>query len=285
MASCAHAHPADLARCFAGAEEERRRFSVSVAASAWNRRDFEYHEGLAEKARRDGAAPMVLCFAVHPQLPAGEESREGTSSRETFRSGEALDFLETLAEQGRIRAVGETGFDLYDSAFRSTEGIQDELFARHLEIALRLNLPMVLHLRRAMHKVFAHTKALRKLPAVVFHSYPGTLGEGEALLRRGINAYFSFGAGITTNHREAIRACAALPQDRLLTETDAPWQPPRGAAFSRWADIPATVRAMAELRGGFSGGNKTEQSGPADPEAIIDENWRRVFGENPEKGL
>ncbi|MDR2404381.1 MAG: TatD family hydrolase [Spirochaetaceae bacterium] len=271
MASCAHAHPADLVKRLSGAEEERRRFSVASAASAWNRRDFEYHENLAERARRENAAPMALCFAVHPQLPAAEGREESAGE---FRGiiGESLALLESLAAEGRLRAIGETGFDLYNAAFRSTEGIQEELFACHLETARRRDLPLVLHIRRAMHRVFAHAGILRKLPAVVFHSYSGTAGEGEALLRRGINAYFSFGAVITTNHREAMRACAVLPLDHLLTETDAPYQPRRGAAFSRWADIPATLRAMAALRAG------PEPVNPEALEAAIDENWRRVFG-------
>jgi TatD DNase family protein len=213
---------------------------------------------------------MALCFAVHPQLPAAEGPREGAGGGLRGLIGESLALLETLAGEGRLRAIGETGFDLYDAAFRSTEGLQEELFLRHLETALRRDLPLVLHIRRAMHRVFAHAGALRKLPAVVFHSYSGTAGEGEALLRRGINAYFSFGAIITTNHREAMRACAALPPDHLLTETDAPYQPRRGADFSRWADIPATLRAMAALRG---------EPEPEALEAAIDENWGRIFGD------
>jgi TatD DNase family protein len=130
-----------------------------------------------------------------------------------------------------------------------------------------------------MHKIFSHTPALRRLPAVVFHSYPGTAGEGQALLRRGINAYFSFGAVIALNHKTAMGACAVLPLDRLLTETDAPYQPPRGAPFSRWGDIPATLRAMAALRRAGAGERGAETTeGLAALEAAIDENWRRVFG-------
>jgi TatD DNase family protein len=266
MASCAHAHPADLAACLPGAEEERRRLSLAVAACACNRQDFEYQETLAENARRDGGPPMAACFALHPQLPAGEKFPG------EFRAGmeESLALLDSLAEEGRLRAIGETGFDLYDEKMRSTETIQEELFVRQLETALRRDLPLVLHIRRAMHKVFANAGALRKLPAVVFHSYSGTLGEGEALLRRGINAYFAFGAAITANHREAMRACAALPRDRLLTETDAPYQPRQGETISRWADVPITLRVMAELR------DETETAEAL--EAVIDANWRRIFG-------
>ncbi|MDR0386689.1 MAG: TatD family hydrolase [Treponema sp.] len=267
MASDAHAHPGDLLDRFPGAEEERRRLRVPCAASAWNLRDFGRHEELARKAREEGAAPLALCFAVHPQLPAALSGPEGSAAcPEDLRLHAAA--LEKLAAEGRIRAVGETGFDLFNRTYRDTEALQEELFRAHLEAAERYGLPMVLHIRRAMHKVFAHAKALKKLPAVVFHSYSGTFAEGEALLKRGLNAWFSFGAAILLNHKTAMEACARLPPDRLLLETDAPYQPLRGVPFSRWADLPAIFAGAAGLRG------EAEE----ELEAAVDGNWTQVFG-------
>jgi TatD DNase family protein len=269
MASDAHAHPFDLAKYLPDAEQERRSLGIPCAASAWNGEQFAYHRELALKARQEGAAPMSRCFAIHPQSPAAKDPPPFAP---------LLELLETLAAGnhgsiGRLDAVGETGFDLYNDAFRATEAVQDELFAAHLEISLRYGLPLVLHVRRAMHKVFAHTGPLKKLPAVVFHSYSGTAGEGEALLRRGINAYFSFGASILKNHKEAIRSCAALPLDHLLLETDAPYQPLPGREFSRWADLPVILRGAAGIRyeAGAPGGDTAEL------EAATDRNFYRVF--------
>ena len=106
---------------------------------------------------------------------------------------------------------------------------------------------MVIHARRAMHKIFAHTKNLRKVPAVIFHSWPGTTEEGQALLRRGLNAFFSFGSAIV-KRKESQRSCALLPAERLLLETDAPYMPLRGKAFSSWTDLPIICGTAAELR-------------------------------------
>jgi TatD DNase family protein len=183
-----------------------------------------------------------------------------------------LELLERLAAGGRLAAVGEAGFDLYGPEFRDTEKLQDLIFSSHLETARRYGLPLVIHARRAMHKVFALTGELKKLPAVIFHSWPGTLGEGEALIRRGVNAYFSFGAVIALNHKEARRCCARFPAERILTETDAPYQPPRGRDFSRWADLPFILRGVAELRreGGWDGT-------AGELENTVDENFRRAF--------
>jgi TatD DNase family protein len=267
MFTDAHCHPFDLLRCLPGAEACRRRVNTACAASSWNREQFEYHEGLKAAAKKDGAPPVFLCFAVHPQLPAG-----GEEAKDRIRN-ELLPLLETLAGEGRLDALGEAGFDLYSDEYRASETIQDEIFALQLETALRYGLPMVLHVRRAMHKIFAFTAELKKLPAVIFHSWPGTPGEGESLLRRGVNVYFSFGAPILTNHKGAQRCCAILPAERLLLETDAPYQPLRGRTFSSWQDLPLICRGAAELRkeAGSPGGTQEEL------EALIEANYFRAF--------
>jgi TatD DNase family protein len=266
MLTDAHCHPRDLEGFFPAAEEERRRLGVCCAASATDPEDFEYHEGLARRAREAGAAPILNCFAVHPQLPAVRPAPEGFP--------ELLAALDSFAAAGRLDAVGETGFDLYNAAFRETGPLQEDLFRVHLETARRFDLPVVLHIRRAMFKVFLYARELRKNPAVIFHSYSGTLGEGESLLRRGINAFFSFGTVLLLNHKEARRCCASLPMERLLLETDAPYQPPGGEKFSSWADLPAVLRTAAALRleAGQAGGD------PAELEQLVEENLLRAYG-------
>jgi TatD DNase family protein len=273
VASDAHAHPSDLLERFPGAEQERRGLDIACAASAWNAEEFALHRDLSARARSEGAAPMALCFAVHPQLAASPMAQSCGASAGSSFFRPLLDLLETLASSSALNAIGETGFDLYDRAFRETEALQDQLFEAHLETALRHGLPLVIHARRAMHKVFARSAALKRLPAVVFHSYMGTPEEGASLLHRGVNSYFSFGAGILLNHRTAIRGCAALPLDHLLLETDAPYQPLRGREFSRWADLEAIRKGAAAIRkeAGAPGGD------PEALEAATDRNFGAIF--------
>jgi TatD DNase family protein len=269
MLTDAHCHPFDLLKYLPGAEEERRRMGIVCAASAWNREQFEYHEGLSPGAAsltgarsetgippsgdipQEGAAPragvpppVIPCFGLHPQLPASLAA--GPGMMDVLKEGEQL--LEKLAGEGRLGAIGESGFDLYDAKHRNFEEVQERLFRRHLEIARRYDLPLIFHVRRAMHKIFSYTRELKFPPSVIFHSWSGTLEEGEALLRRGVNAFFSFGTVILKNHREAMRCAARLAPERLLLETDAPYQPLRGGAFSSWADLPLIRDAMATLR-------------------------------------
>jgi TatD DNase family protein len=194
MLTDAHCHPFNLARVFPEAEEERFKQGVRCAASATVAEEFMYNRELSKMAREVGAPEILPCFAVHPQMPASPKAAENEIEN-------ALAALHSFASDGELAAVGETGFDLYNSQFRETEAVQDTLFAAHIESALLYGLTVVIHARRAMHKIFAASKSLAKCRAVVFHSWSGTLGEGQSLLRRGINAFFSFGAIITLNHR------------------------------------------------------------------------------------
>jgi TatD DNase family protein len=238
MATDAHCHPYYLGQQYPEAEADRRRHGVMCAASAWNRDDFLHNESLSKAAQQNNAPHIVLCFGVHPQLPAAV----------TPDTRDFLSYLETLSRTGRINAVGEIGFDLYNDDFRKTETLQDELFAVQLEFAIAGSLPVVLHVRKAIPKIFAYTKQLKKVPAVIFHSWSGTCAEGNALIKRGINAFFSFGTPLMLNHKEAMRSCAYFPAERLLLETDAPYQPARGKSFSCWDDLTTILHAAACLR-------------------------------------
>jgi TatD DNase family protein len=279
-----HCHPFDLARAFPQAEQERRRLAVIAAASACDMEEFAYNEILAHNAAVEnavpdgaGAPPLLPCFAIHPQLPA-VKTADGKPFTET-ELNDSLQTLHTLAQAGRIAAVGEFGFDLYNSTFRETEALQDRIFASHLETALRFDLPVVLHVRRAMHNIFASAKILSKCRAVVFHSWPGTFEEGQSLLRRGVNAYFSFGNVIMLNHKQAQKSCALFPAERLLTETDAPFQPRRTENFSQWADLPLIIETAATLR-------READSAVTDAKELetwIEANFRNVFCIQPQK--
>jgi len=260
MLTDAHCHPFDLAARFPQAEQERRRLGILAAASACDTEEFTHNEKLAKDAAALENAPLLPCFAVHPQ-------QFSVNNMQLTKIEQGLSVLEELAAQKRIAAAGECGFDLYNAAFRETEKIQGEIFASHLETALRHDLPLVLHVRRATHKIFAYAKTLAKCKAVVFHSCPLTAEEGQALLRRGVNAYFSFGNIIINGHKQAMRCCALLPLQRLLAETDAPFQPARGGNFSRWEDLPRIIEAAAALRG----------ENAKETETQIESNFRTVF--------
>jgi TatD DNase family protein len=271
MFTDAHCHPFDLLSVYPDYEKERRRLEVLAAASACDMMEFAHNTELLFKAEADKSAAILPCFGIHPQLSAFKKERNKIYNDTEIN--EELEILYNLARVDKIAAIGECGFDLYNNAFRETETVQDRLFAAQMEIALDFGLPVIIHMRRAMHKVFATAKILAKCKAIVFHSWAGTFDEGEVLLKRGLNAFFSFGNAIRLDHKKAMRCCALFPAGRLLSETDAPFQPPRGQNYSRWADIPLIIETAAALRreAGSSLQNTQEL------ELQIEANFKNVF--------
>jgi TatD DNase family protein len=190
------------------------------------------------------------------------------SNLHDFDIEKLLSSLEELAKLKRIAAIGECGFNLYNKEFKETEKMQEKIFTSHLETALRYDLPVVLHARRAAHKIFAMAKDLAKCRAVVFHSCPLSFEEAQSLFRRKVNAYFSFGNTVINGHKQATRCLKLLPAERLLTETDAPFQPARGQKFSQWTDLPRIIEKAADLR----------NENAKELEFQIEKNFRTVYG-------
>lgn len=252
MPSDAHSHPYYLRKTHEDCELERARLNIACAASAFSEPEFIYNEKISLKKSMPEFVPG---FAVHPQLPA------------RACADDSLAFLYRAVREKRAAFIGETGFDLYDAEYKATEKEQEALFAEHSELAKNAGLPLVLHVRRAIHKIFRMEKTLRAVPALVFHGYSGTADEAKALLRRGMNAYFSFGTAICLNHKKAMAAAASLPAQRLLFETDAPYQPLRGKDFSTYSDIDAVISAAALLR----------SCDKKELEAVSDATWREIF--------
>jgi len=280
MLTDAHCHPCDLFFEYHEAEKKRRTVlspkgekGAAAASSAWNINEFAYNEELSRNAEAEGEARMLLCFAVHPQLPANY--REKNMNFKDADLNASMEFLCKAAKNKKLAAVGEFGFDLFNDDYKETEIIQDMVFTAHLEAAVNYKLPVVLHVRRAMHKIFFYAKELSKCRAVIFHSWPGTCDEALSILNRGINAYFSFGNVIMLNHKQAAKSVSLLPIERLLTETDTPYQPRRNEKFSCWNDLPHILKTAASLRS--KAGNTVNA---IDLETQIEINFKKAFNIN-----
>ncbi len=178
---------------------------------------------------------VLLSYGIHPLWIDGE--------------GRSLEVLGAFAADGTIAAVGECGFDFYHGRDAVKATRQREVFLAQCAVAERCCLPLVVHVRRGMAELFAETDRLKRLPAVIFHCYPGTAEEGRAFLTRGVNAYFSFGTPLLKRYRGAIAAFRTLPHERLLLETDAPFQPLRGRERTLPADLVAIYEEGAALLG------------------------------------
>lgn len=157
--------------------------------------------------------------------------------------------LVKLSNDPRVVAIGEAGLDYFRNN-SSVEG-QERGFRRHIAAARETGLPLVIHAREAdddVARILEEESGKGAFPFVL-HCYTG----GPDLAKRGValGGYVSFSGVITFKKNDAIRAvAAAVPADRILVETDAPFlapEPHRGKR-NEPAFVVNTARALAEAR-------------------------------------
>ena len=174
---------------------------------------------------------IVSAFGLHPQ---GNYTTE-------------LDFLKTLLEKNEVQAIGEAGFDYFTPEFKENREEQEKNFTSQIELAVKYQKPVIIHCRKANDKLFEYSSLLKKAPSVLFHSFMGSSVEAQSLVRRGINAYFSFGKQMMNNNKKVFECVKNLDIKRLLVETDAPFQFLKGEQKTYLSDIVKIYEAAAEL--------------------------------------
>ena len=202
-----------------------------VCSSAYTIQDYAITEQIAA-AYNASKKTVYLSFGVHPQKT----------------DEKLLDFLSTLLQQNRLDAVGEIGFDFYNKEDEENVETQEYFWNEQLALAVKYQKPIIIHCRKALPKLFTYTDKMKKLPAVIFHSWNGSLTEAESLLKKGTNAYFSIGKQVLNNNKKVLISAEKLPADRLLAETDAPYQILKGENESTLLDIIRVYKKIAELR-------------------------------------
>ncbi len=161
--------------------------------------------------------------------------------------------LERLARAPRVVAVGETGLDYYwthvDPGCSSPEA-QREAYRWHIDLAKRVDKPLMIHDRDAHGDVLAVLEQECPPRAVVFHCFSGDAAMARACVDAGY--VLSFSGTVTFRNARALREAAVLvPDGQLLVETDAPFltpHPHRGKV-NEPVNLPYTVRDLAALRG------------------------------------
>jgi TatD DNase family protein len=158
------------------------------------------------------------------------------------------DEIARLAADPRVVAIGETGLDYHRD--RSPRDRQAELFVRHIALARDLGKPLVVHSRVAAADTFAILERERAGDCGgVLHCFSGTREDGERALALGF--FISF-AGPLTYPRSALpEAARALPIERMLIETDAPFLAPQAHRGRRNEPTFAaeTARSLAAIKG------------------------------------
>lgn len=156
-----------------------------------------------------------------------------------------------LAKRPRVVAIGETGLDRYWD--HAPFEVQQDYFARHIELAARLDLPFVVHMRDCGDEILAALRDANEKHGQlhgVMHSFTGDSALAAACM--GLGLCISF-AGMATFKKSAeLRAVAAsIPADRILIETDSPYLSPEPFRGKRNepARVVHTAECLAAARG------------------------------------
>jgi len=156
--------------------------------------------------------------------------------------------IEKLAQEPRVRAIGETGLDYFrtEPALRKR---QQESFKWHIDLAKRTNKALVIHDRDSHDDVLSILLEVGSPEKTVFHCFSGDVEMAKICIDRGY--ILSFAGTMTFKNAPALRdALKLVPHDQLLVETDSPFlapMPHRGA-LNTPAQIANIVRAMAAAR-------------------------------------
>lgn len=172
----------------------------------------------------------------------------GLHPGEVERYGKTVDVprLKQLCEDKSVVAVGEIGLDYHYSSDRKQ--LQIEAFRSQMEVANELGLPVIIHDREAHADTFEAVKALR--PRGTIHCFSGSKELAQQYVDLGL--YIGVGGVVTfKNSRKLVEVCEAIPLERILLETDAPYlapEPFRGKLCTS-AHIYYTAAKIAEIKG------------------------------------
>lgn len=131
--------------------------------------------------------------------------------------------LEALAQNPKVRAIGEIGLD-YHWPENPPRELQQQAFHAQLDLAEKLNLPVIVHDRDAHHDCLEIVRAHPNVTGV-YHCYSGGVEDAKTLMKLGW--MISFTGSITfKNARRALEVIDLLPMDRMMIETDSPYMSP-----------------------------------------------------------
>ncbi len=173
-------------------------------------------------------------FGIHPH----ETNTDQLSKNE---------IIKRINSNDKIIGVGETGLDFYYN--NSDKDKQIESFKNHIEAALELNIPLIVHSRNAETETYNILNSYNKNLKILMHCFTGSLPFALNLME--LNSHFS-ASGIITfkNSIDLQNTFQKLPLDRLLIETDSPFLAPvpmRGKknepSFVRY-----TLKKLSELK-------------------------------------
>ncbi|MDE6104983.1 MAG: TatD family hydrolase [Clostridia bacterium] len=225
-----------------------------------NDKDYGSVDGLLKKFQSAGVKKII---SVGFDLPSSEYCKSLSekygfvyftagfhpTELKNYREGD-LEKIAALAQHKKCVAIGEIGLDYH---YPDTDKpLQAEVFKAQLSLAEKLCLPVQIHSRDSAEDMLNILKEYAPLRyGGLLHCYSHSTELAAEFEKLGL--YFSFGGTSTySGSKKARRTIAALKEDRLLTETDSPYLPPKsmyGAFPNTPESIPEIAENMAAVRG------------------------------------
>ncbi|GAB1482509.1 TatD family hydrolase [Treponema sp.] len=232
---------------------------------------------VTQEARQASVARIVsICNSLHDFTQVYENLKSatnvyhavGVSPSEVQNPGKNwIQTIEQSVKLPRVVAVGEIGLD-YFRKFGDRKS-QIELFITQLELAAKLDLPVIIHNRDAGHDVLDILRERLPPKGGVLHCYSEDADYAEKALE--LNLYFSFAGNLTyRNARNLHETINVLPLDRILIESESPFMVPADYRGKRNmpAYLPITGRFLADML----------EMNEEDVAASLWENSNRFFG-------
>ena len=174
-------------------------------------------------------------FGIHPH-----ETENNDVSRITI--------IESIKKNPKLIGVGETGLDFYYN--HSKKNKQIDSFKKHIEAAIEINLPIIVHSRNAEEETFNILNEYKKhKPKILMHCFTGTYKFYKQMEE--LDSYFSASGIITFNSsKELQNTFSKIPSNKLLVETDSPFLAPvpmRGKK-NEPSFIKYTLKKLADIK-------------------------------------
>ncbi|PWU67843.1 TatD family hydrolase [Gracilibacillus dipsosauri] len=212
----------------------------------------EDREEVIKRARDAGIEHMVIVGFDNETIPKAIELAEEHDfiyAAVGWHPVDAIDMteedllrIEQLANHPKVVAIGEMGLDYHWD--KSPKDVQKEVFRKQIRLAKKVQLPIIIHNREATKDII---KILQEEKANevggIMHCYNDSADYLDACLA--MNFYISLGGPVTFKNAKLPKEVAiAVPEDRLLIETDCPFLAPHPNRGKR--NEPAYVRLVAE---------------------------------------
>ncbi len=153
--------------------------------------------------------------------------------------GDYLKHLSDMTKQGNVTAIGEIGLDYYRDYCSPAR--QQKMFREQLELAMQLDLPVIIHNRDANEDIISILQE-SGINRGVAHCFSGDLKLAEQFLDLGF--YISFAGNLTYKNSPLPEVARKIPLEHLLVETDAPFLSP--VPFRGKPNEPGRVRFVAQ---------------------------------------